>query len=215
MSIKILLVDDHEIMCEGLNALLRRQEDMDVVGQATNGRDAIKLAHELSPDIIVMDVEMPNLNGIEATRQIVSECPGTKVMALSTHSHGDIVAKMLKAGASGYILKDSAFAELVDGINAICDNKTYLCTRITKVVFNDYVSLLSNPRKAEGNNLTNREREVLQLVAEGNTTKGIAALLKVSTKTIDSHREHIMDKLGIRNVAGLTRFALREGLTFF
>jgi two-component system response regulator NreC len=214
MSIKVFLVDDHEVMREGLCALLRKHADVEVVGEAADGRTAIQKVCELSPDVVIMDIGMPNLNGIEATRQMRNKCPDVKVIALSTHSDGSTVAKMLKAGASGYILKDSAFKELVNGVMATAANKSYLCSKTSKVVFNDYVNMISNPQLVNtGDALTNREREVLQLVAEGRTTKEIAALLDVSVKTVDSHREHIMDKLDIHNIAGLTKYAVREGLT--
>jgi len=215
MSIGILLVDDHEVMCEGLCALLRKEPDMKVVGRATDGRSAVQMARELSPDVVIMDIGMPNLNGIDATRQLISECPNVKVLVLSTHSDGSLIAKALKVGAAGYILKESAFAELIEAINAVSEAKTYLCSKAAKVAFSDYVKMLSNPEWSWDGGLTRREREILQLVAEGKTTKKIAATLHISVKTVDSHREHIMDKLGIHNVAGLTKYAIREGLTFF
>jgi len=200
-------------MREGMCALLRRRPDVQVVGQAADGRQAVRLVRELAPDVVIMDIGMPNLNGIEATRQMVADNPKLKVMALSTHSDGAIVAKMLKAGASGYMLKDSAFAELMTGIDAMARGNTYLCTKIARVIFSDYVNMLTNPKWSGGDGLTSREIEVLQLVAEGRTTKEIARILNVSVKTVDSHREHIMDKLGIHNVAGLTKYAVREGFT--
>ncbi len=213
MSIRVFIADDHEIMREGMCALLRRRPDVEVVGQAADGRQAVRLVKELAPDVVIMDIGMPNLNGIEATRQMVAENPKLKVMALSTHSDGAIVAKMLRAGASGYMLKDSAFAELMTGIDAMARGNTYLCTKIARVIFSDYVNMLTNPKWSGGDGLTSREIEVLQLVAEGRTTKEIARILNVSVKTVDSHREHIMDKLGIHNVAGLTKYAVREGFT--
>lgn len=214
MSIGILLVDDHKIMREGLFALLKKNNGMEVVGQACDGRAAVEMVRELSPDVVIMDIEMPNLNGIEAARLMLADHPKLKIMALSTHSDGSVVAKMLKAGACGYMLKDSAFSDLVDGIFAMMENKTYLCSRVSKVVFSDYVNLITNPKYAGKDHLTTRERQVLQLVAEGKTTKEIAPALHVSIKTIDSHREHIMEKLDIHNIAGLTKYAIREGLTF-
>ncbi len=210
---KILLVDDHEIMREGICALLRRHSDMEVVGQAADGRTALELMRQLHPDIVIMDIGMPNLNGIDATRQMIAENPHVKVMALSAHSDGAVVAKMIKAGATGYMLKESAFSELIDGLQAMLEGRTYLCSKISKVVFSDYINLLTNPKADASDGLTIREREVLQLVAEGHTTKEIAQMLELSPKTIDSHREHIMEKLSIRNVAGLTKYAIREGLT--
>lgn len=210
---KVLLVDDHEIMREGICALLKKNNELEVVGQAADGRMALELVDQLNPDVVIMDIGMPNLNGIEATRQMVIEHPHIKVMALSTHSDGAIVAKMIKAGATGYMLKESAFSELMDGLRTMADGKTYLCTKIAKVVFADYINLLTNPKADTPDGLTSREREVLQLVAEGHTTKEIARVLHLSPKTVDSHREHIMEKLSIRNVAGLTKYAIREGLT--
>lgn len=207
------MADDHEIMREGICALLRKHPEMEVIGQAADGRSAVDMVKQLQPDVVVMDIGMPNLNGIEATQQMVAENPHIKVMALSTHSDGSVVAKMIKAGATGYMLKESAFSELLDGLRTMAEGKTYLCSKISKVVFADYINLLTNPRNEAIDGLTGREREVLQLVAEGHTTRDIAEALRLSPKTVDSHREHIMEKLGIRNVAGLTKYAIREGLT--
>jgi len=200
-------------MREGMSALLRKYSQFEVVGQASDGRQAVEVVLELKPDIVIMDVGMPNLNGIEATRRMLAQLPNLKVMALSTHSDGNIVAKMIKAGACGYMLKDSAFEELIEGLNTILEGKTFLCNKVSKVVFSEYVSMITNPNRTLDDGLSSREREVLQMVAEGHTTKEIAEALNLSTKTVDSHREHIMEKLGIRNVAGLTRYAIREGLT--
>ncbi|MHC4291065.1 MAG: response regulator [Planctomycetota bacterium] len=213
MATKVLLVDDHKIMREGISALLRRYSEFEVVGQAADGRQALEMASQLKPDIVIMDVGMPNLNGVDATKHLLSVNPNLKIMALSTHSDGSVVAKMIKAGAAGYILKESAFDELIEGLNTLLDGRTFLCNKISKVVFSEYVGLVTNSKVMNGDGLTNREREVLQLVAEGHTTKDISTILKISTKTIDSHREHIMEKLGIRNIAGLTKYAIREGLT--
>lgn len=213
MATKVLLVDDHKIMREGISALLRKYSEFDVVGQAADGRQALEMVSQLKPDIVIMDVGMPNLNGVDATKQLLSINPDLKVMALSTHSDGAVVAKMVKAGAAGYMLKESAFEELIEGLTTLQDGKTFLCSKISKIVFSEYVGMITNSKAMNGDGLTNREREVLQLVAEGHTTKEIADILKLSTKTIDSHREHIMEKLGIRNIAGLTKYAIREGLT--
>lgn len=210
---KIVLVDDHEIMREGMCALLHKHPDCEVVGQAADGRVAVNMVQELKPDVVIMDIGMPNLNGIDATRQMVSDNPHLKVLALSTHSDGSTVARMIKAGACGYMLKESAFAELMDGLHSMMSGKTYLCSKIAKVVFADYINMITNPNWDSGDGLTSREREVLQLVAEGHTTKDIARILHLSPKTVDSHREHIMEKLDIRTIAGLTKYAMREGLT--
>ena len=213
MAVKVLIVDDHEIMRDGMSALLHKYSEFEVVGQAADGREALEMASQLKPDLVIMDVGMPNLNGVDATRQLLTQQPDLKVMALSTHSDGPVVAKMIKAGASGYMLKESAFEELIEGITALLEGKTFLCKKISKVVFSEYVGMITNPKTKNGDGLTGREREVLQLVSEGHTTREIAEMLKLSTKTIDSHREHIMEKLGIRNIAGLTKYAIREGLT--
>jgi len=213
MATKVLIVDDHEIMREGMSALLQKYSEFEVVGQASDGREALEMVDQLNPDVVIMDVGMPNLNGVDATKRLLSSHRNLKIMALSTHSEGTIVAKMIEAGASGYMLKESAFEELVEGLNVMLAGKIFLCKKISDVVFTEYVGMVKNPKGITGDGLTNREREVLQLVAEGHTTKQIAATLNLSTKTVDSHREHIMEKLGIRNIAGLTKYAIREGLT--
>ncbi len=212
--IRILLADDHEIMRQGLKALLHKQSDVKVVGQASDGRQALNMAAQLSPDIVIMDITMPNLNGIEATRQITTRHPDTKVMALSAHFDVSILSKMLTAGATGFMLKDSAFLELMDCINAMAQNTTYICSRISNLLFDDYPNLLTHPKRSTCVGLTLRESEVLQLVAEGKASKEIAEALKVSVKTVGNHREHIMKKLVIHDTAGLTKYALREKLTF-
>lgn len=210
---RIVLVDDHEIVREGMCALLQRCPDIEVVGQAGDGRTAVALVQKLQPDIVIMDIGMPNLNGIDATQQMLAENPHLKILALSTHSDAWMVAKMIRAGAKGYMLKESAFSELANALQAIMEGKTYLCSKIASVVFTDYVNMLTNPNWAAGEPLTAREREVLQLVAEGHTTRQIAKILGLSPKTVDSHRDHIMKKLNIRTIAGLTKYAIQEGLT--
>ena len=213
MAVRVLVVDDHEITCEGVSALLRKCEDIQVVGQAPGGRVAIQLVNETSPDVVIMDIGMPNLNGIEATRQLIEHHPTVKVMALSTYSDGPTVDKMFKAGARGYMLKESAFSELLEGLSTMLEGRIFMCSRISKLIFSDYVNIITNPTWTQGNGLSGREREILQLVAEGHASKEIAKQLEISPKTVDSHREHIMEKLGIRNIAGLTKYALRERLT--
>ncbi len=210
---RIVLVDDHEIVREGMCALLQKCPEVEVVGQAGDGRTAVALVQKLQPDIVIMDIGMPNLNGIDATQQMLAENPHLKILALSTHSDAWMVAKMIRAGAKGYMLKESAFSELSNALQAIMEGKTYLCSKIASVVFTDYVNMLTNPNWAAGEPLTAREREVLQLVAEGHTTRQIAKILGLSPKTVDSHRDHIMKKLNIRTIAGLTKYAIQEGLT--
>ncbi len=214
MSVRILLADDHKIMREGLKALLERQLDIQVMAEAENGLEAVRLTQKLKPDIVIMDIGMAELNGIEATRQIVAEVPGVKVIALSMHSDKRFVIEMLKAGAFGYLLKDSAPEELTSAIRAVAANQPYLSPKITDVVLKDYLSTLSQQTEPTAFTvLTAREREVLQLIAEGRATKQIASALRVSVKTIETHRQQMMEKLNIRSVAELTKYAIREGLT--
>jgi DNA-binding NarL/FixJ family response regulator len=212
MSIKIILVDDHKIVRDGLRALLERHSNMEVVAEASDGRTAIKQVRELNPDVVVMDITMPDLNGIEATRQIVNEFSDVKVVALSVHSDKRFVTGMLKAGASGYLLKDCAFEELADAIRSVSENHTFLSPEISDIVIKDYVHQSSTGRITTSS-LTAREREVLQLMAEGNDTKTIASNLHVSVKTVETHRQHIMGKLNTHSIAELTKYAIREGLT--
>jgi DNA-binding NarL/FixJ family response regulator len=213
MSISILLVDDHKIIREGLKSLLVQNVGLEVVGEAENGREAMEIAQQCKPDIIVMDVSMPELNGIEATRQLFAELPDTKIIALSMHSDKRFVAGMLKAGAAGYLLKNSAFDELVDAIKTVRGNETFLSSKIAAVVIDDYISYVKQEAHAQENPLSPRECEVLQLLAEGKATKQIAADLFVSVKTIESHRQNIMKKLDIFNLADLIKYAIREGYT--
>jgi DNA-binding NarL/FixJ family response regulator len=214
MSIKVLLADDHRIMRECLNSLIEQESDMKVVGEAEDGRVAVRLARELSPDMVIMDITMPDLNGVEATQQILSESPDVKVLALSMHSDEHFVAGMLKAGGSGYLLKDCAAEELVQAIRSVVSGEQYLSAKIAGIVIESYRRGLPKEQLNNVPELTTREREVLQLVAEGNTSKKIADRLYVSVKTVDAHRQKIMDKLNIRTVAGLTKFAIQKGLTF-
>ena len=213
MSIKVLLVDNHAIIREGLRSLLEKQPELEVIADTNDGRKAIELARELLPNIVIMDITMPGLNGIEATRQIIAESPVVKVIALSIHSKRRFVADMLSAGATGYILKECLFDELVQAIKAVAAGGRYLSPRITDVVVSDYVKRLSATADSPFEALKTREREVLQLVAEGKSTKQIALELHVSTKTIEANRRQIMEKLNIHNVAELTKYAVREGLT--
>jgi len=209
---KILLVDDHGIIREGLSKLLQ-QAGHEVVGEATDGRSAVRLAAELEPDLIVMDIGMAGMNGIDATREIVTRRPTTRVVALSMHSDPTYVARMLQAGARGYLLKESAFDELVDAIDECQRGGIYLSRKITGVVVGDYLDRMTDAPKPPPVSLTPKEREVLQLVAEGKSTKEIAKLLFISVKTVETHRQNIMNRIGIRSIAQLTKYAIRQGLT--
>jgi DNA-binding NarL/FixJ family response regulator len=213
MSIKILLADDHKIVRDGLRALIEKQQDMEVVAEAADGRTAVRLAKEMLPDVVIMDISMPDLNGIEAARQIVAGAPRVKIITLSMHSDSRFVKEVFKAGASGYLLKECAFEELARAIHTVAADQIYLSPRITHVVLNDYMSRLPMAEASVFSVLSAREREVLQLMAEGKTTKEIAYSLDLSVKTVEAHRQKIMEKSNIHSVAELTKYAIREGLT--
>ncbi len=211
--IKIILADDHQIVRHGLRSLLSAEPDMEVVGEADNGRAVVRLVQEKSPQIVIMDISMPDLNGIEATRQIIGEVPGIKIIALSMHSDSLFVLNMFKAGASGYLLKDCALEELVKAVRTVLSRKIYLSPGISDIVIKDFVIGWSPPDSSAYSILTTREREVLQLMAEGRTTNQIAESLCVSVKTVEAHRKQLMNKLDIHSVAELTKYAIRQGLT--
>ncbi|MDT8302780.1 MAG: response regulator transcription factor [Sedimentisphaerales bacterium] len=213
--IRVLLAEDHAIVREGLRSLLEKQPEIEIVCDAEDGRIAVDRVRELEPDVVIMDITMPNLNGVEATRQITNEFPQIKIIALSVHSNRIFVADMLEAGASGYVLKECLFDELVQAIQAVIAGKTYLSSRITGVVVEDYIKRLVNVSDSPLSSLTSREREVLQLVAEGKSTKEIALELHVSTKTIDAGRRKIMGKLNANNVVDLVKIAIVENLVSF
>jgi DNA-binding NarL/FixJ family response regulator len=213
MNIRIMIADDHEIVRNGLRSLIENERDMEVIAEAGNGRDAVRIALELAPDVVIMDIAMPDLNGIEAARQIITALPGIKVIALSMHADKRYVMEMLKAGASGYILKDSAFEELACAIRTTLKNRTYLSPSITEIVIGDYVQLALAANGTAFSLLSAREREVLQLLAEGSSTAQIAERLGISVKTVETYRQHIIEKLDIRSIAELTKYAIREGLT--
>lgn len=210
---KILIADDHRLMREGLRAMLEKEPSRIVVAEASNGRDAVRFAEEQCPDLVIMDIGMPDLNGIDATRQIVAALPGVKVIGLSMHSDKRFVAEMLKAGAVGYILKDCAFDELERAVRAAQYNQIYLSPSISGVLVQDYMRGSAPADASPASKLSEREREVLQLLAEGKVSREIAEHLNLSVKTVETHRKHIMDKLEIYTVSELTKFAIREGLT--
>jgi len=212
MSIRIVIADDHQIVRQGLRLLLERESGMEVVGEAEDGRSTVTLVKKLIPDVVVMDVKMPDMNGIEASHQILSQLPKVKVIALSMYDDRRFVIDMLKAGAQGYLLKDCAFEELTQALRLVMANKTYLSPGIAEIVVKDYVSLDSKPSQSVSSVLTAREREVLQLIAQGKRTSQIADILHIGVKTVDTHRQQIMNKLRTRSVAELTKYAIREGL---
>lgn len=209
---EILLVDDHEIMRRGLRALLERRSDLVVAGEAATGSAAIKLARQLQPDLIIMDVGLPEMNGIEATRKILAASPQARVLALSMHADRRYVTQMLEAGAKGYLLKDCAVEELDLAIRAVMKDQTYLSPGIANYFVGRSVAT-SGAQDDYALALSPRERQVLQLIAEGHSTAAIAGQLHLSVKTIESHRKNIMDKLDLHSVAELTKYAIRAGLT--
>jgi DNA-binding NarL/FixJ family response regulator len=213
MTIKILLADDHRMVRQGLKLLLERQPHMKVVAEAEDGLAAVRLAKEHGPQVAIIDVSMPGLNGIEAARKILAHRPGTKVIGLSMYSDRRYVIEMLRSGALGYILKESAFDELVQAIATVMENQTYLSGRIADVIIKDYIKGVEGGRASAFTKLSNREREVLQQLAEGRSTKQIAAQMNLSIKTVETYRKKIMDKLNLYSLAELTKYAIREGIT--
>ncbi len=213
MKIKTLLAFKQKIMREGIRTLLEKYDDFEVVAEAGNGESTVVLTGEHKPDVVIMDVALPGLDGIETTRRIIDKAPGTKVIALTMNLEKCSVVEMLKAGTSGYVLMESAFDELVGAIHEVVSGSTYLSAPVIKMVLGEYVHKQLSEKVTIFSILTTREREVLKLVAEGRSTAQIATDINISVKTVDTHRQHIMDKLNIRGIADLTRYAIHEGIS--
>jgi len=213
MPIRILLADDHTVVRDGLRALIEKQPDMAVVGEAADGRDSIRLAEEHAPDVVVMDIAMPNLNGIEATRRILAANPATAVVMLSMHQDESYVLRSLKAGAKGYLLKDSLRSDVIEAIRAVSQGRSFLTRKVSRMLQEDYIRQLDSRGLDDSYDLlTDREREILQMVAEGRSNKEVAALLNISSTTVETHRAHILQKLGLHSVPELILYAVRKGI---
>jgi two-component system, NarL family, response regulator NreC len=213
MSIRILIADDHQIVRVGLCSVLAGQEGFEIVAQASNGLEAIKLAQETAPDVVLMDVSMPQMNGTEAVRQIKKDLPETKIIIISMYDRREFILDMLDAGVQGYILKTEAADDLIPAMKAALQGEIYLAPRIAAVVAKECVRRNKTPGDHVPTELSARERQVLQLIAEGKSSKEIGRMLSLEERTVVSHRQHIMDKVGIRSVAGLTKYAVRQGIT--
>lgn len=213
MKYRIVIADDHRIVRQGLRSLVEQENDLEVVGMAANGRQALQMTRRLKPNVVIMDISMPDLNGIDATTQIVNEVSGVKIIALSMHSEKQLIDGMLRAGAAGYLLKESAFEELIKAIRIVCTGKKYLSPDVTDIVLRDYLNPSIDNSYPTTPDLTLREREVLQLIVEGCATREVANRLNISIKTVESHRSRIMNKLGLHTVAELTKYAVRRGIT--
>ena len=213
MTTTILLADDHSITREGLKSLIARAEHMEIIGEADNGRIAVEKALELAPDLVILDISMPELNGIQAATQILKKRPETKILALSMFADRRYVTSMLKAGASGYLLKNCISKEIIDAVNTINRGRRYLSPEIQEMVMDDFINGRHTDEDFQINMLTCREKEILQLISEGFGALQIADRLHISEKTVSTHRRKIMDKLNVHTVAGLTKVAIREGLT--
>jgi DNA-binding NarL/FixJ family response regulator len=206
--IRILLADDHALVRQGFRMILSAQPDMEIIGEAGNGREAVELAEKLQPDVIVMDVTMPELNGIEATRRIAISVPRARVLALSMHKDSVYVREILRSGARGYLLKDSDDSDLISAVRSVAKGEGYLSPSVSDAVLTDYRRHVTDPIDL----LTTREREVLQMIAEGKTNKEIATTLHLSVYTVEAHRGRVMEKLNLHSTGELVRFALRSGL---
>lgn len=213
MPIRILLADDHTVVRDGLRALLEKQPDMCVVAEAADGRESIRLAEEQTPDVVIMDIAMPSLNGIEATRRILASNPETAVVILSMHQDESYVLRSLKAGAKGYLLKDSLRGDIIDAIRSVARGRSFLTRKVSRMLQEDYVRQLENRGLDDSYDLlTDREREILQLAAEGKSNKEIAGVLNISSTTVETHRAHILQKLGLHSVPELILYAVRKGI---
>lgn len=213
MLARVLLVDDHQVMRQALRTLLEQKTDLRIVDEASSGREAVKMAVKHEPDLVLMDVTMPDLNGVEATSRIKKDCPNTKVIALSMHTDQQYVIKMLKAGASGYLLKNCSFDELQGAIKRVLEGGSYISPQAADVLVNQLHSGPVKEGESELQKLTSREKEILQMIAEAKKSKEIAEKLCISSKTVYTHRRNIMEKLQAKNAADLTRIAIKNGLT--
>ncbi len=210
--LSIILADDHSLVRAGIRTLLEKLPGVTIVAESGDGRETLALVHQHNPDVVIMDITMPSLNGLDATARILRECPRTKVLILSMHTGEDYVIQALRAGATGYLLKDAATAELRLALEAVERGETYLSPAISKEVLARHRQLANDPKADTSRTLTPRMREIVQLIAEGRSTKEIAFLLNLSVKTIETHRMHLMARLGLHDVAGVVRYALRTGL---
>jgi two-component system response regulator NreC len=213
-KIRVLLAEDHTIVRQGIAALLGTESDMEVVGEASNGLEAIELAKKLGPEVILMDIGMRQLNGLEATREIKRLFPSVKILVLTMHDNEEWIFQILKAGASGYLIKDSAMTDLISALRAVYQGDSYLSPSISKMVIEEYIRKAElGEKKGVEDLLSGREREILQLIAEGHSVPQIASLLCISKKTVEAHKTHIMEKLNIHDKVGLIKYAIRTGLT--
>jgi DNA-binding NarL/FixJ family response regulator len=210
---RILLVDDHKLLIDGLRSILESRKDIEIVGVANDGLEAIELTARHRPDIILLDISMPRLNGMDTARQILRDMPGTKIIMLSMHADRRYIQESLRAGACGYILKESASEEVIEALKTVKRGELFFSHSLRGQVLHEYVEMIRGGGSTGCSPLTLREREVLQSLAEGKSTKEIAELLNISVKTVESHRKQVMDKLDLHSIAELTKYAIREGLT--
>ncbi len=211
-KIKVLIADDHTILRQGIKALLDNQKGIEVIGEAKDGREVLKAVENSMPDVVLMDIAMPGLNGLEATRRIKKKFPAMKVLVLTMYTNEEYIFQVLNAGANGYLVKETAFQDLISAIEAVYRNEAFMSPSISKKVIDSYIQRVQGGEEQTGEILTAREREVLQLIAEGNSSKKIAEILFISPKTVETHRAHLMEKLNIHNRAGLVKYAIRKGM---